>query len=238
MWRTFAVAGMYLTIKDLPTDERPRERLLRLGAKALSDAELLAVIIRTGTRHESALALAQRLLKGDGGKEGLGFLVDASIEELSSIKGIGIAKAVQIKAALELGRRISASSRQNAHIINCPSDVKDLLMEEMRFLKKEHFKAILLNIKNHVVAVEDISVGSLNTSIVHPREVFKPAIRRSSASIILVHNHPSGDSTPSKEDLEVTKRLVKSGEILGIQVLDHVIIGDGCFTSLKEIGSM
>jgi DNA repair protein RadC len=228
----------YLTIKDLPVDERPRERLQRLGARALSDAELLALLIRTGTRSESALVLAQRLLKGDGGKNGLAFVVDASIEELSKIKGIGLAKSVQLKAAVELGRRISANTWRHGFTINCPSDVKDLLMEEMRFLEKEYFKAILLNIKNHVIAIEEISVGSLNTSIVHPREVFKPAIRRSSASIILVHNHPSGDSTPSREDIEVTSRLVESGKIIGIQVLDHVIIGDGCITSLKEIGAM
>lgn len=230
--------GKYLTIKDLPVEERPRERLQRHGASVLSDAELLAVLIRTGTRTESALMLAQRILKGDGAKSGLAYVVDASIEELSKIKGIGAAKSVQIKAAVELGRRISSFNRREQTAITGPRDIKHLLMDEMRFLEKEHFKAVLLNIKNHVISIEDISVGSLNTSIVHPREVFKPAIRRSSASIILVHNHPSGDPTPSREDIEVTQRLVESGKILGISVLDHVIIGNGSIVSLKEEGIM
>ncbi|MDD4569371.1 MAG: DNA repair protein RadC [Tepidanaerobacteraceae bacterium] len=228
----------FLTIKDLPTEERPRERLHRYGAQVLSDVELLAVLIRTGTRAESALVLAQRILKGDGGKSGLAYVVDSSVEELSKIKGIGPAKAIQIKAAVELGRRISSYDRREQITITSPLDVKDLLMEEMRFLEKEHFKTILLNIKNHVISVEDISIGSLNSSIVHPREVFKPAIRRSSASVLLVHNHPSGDPTPSKEDIEVTGRLVEAGKILGINVLDHIIIGNNHIISLKEKGLM
>jgi DNA repair protein RadC len=230
--------GNDILIKDLPLEERPRERLQRYGAQVLSDAELLAVLIRTGTRAESALVLAQRILKGDGGKSGLAHVVDSSVEELSKIKGIGTAKAVQIKAAVELGRRISSYNRGQQVTITSPLDVKDLLMEEMRFLEKEHFKTILLNIKNHVISIEDISIGSLNSSIVHPREVFKPAIRRSSASIILVHNHPSGDPTPSREDIEVTTRLVDAGKILGIGVLDHIIIGNNSILSLKEKGLM
>ncbi|MDI3480495.1 MAG: repair protein RadC [Tepidanaerobacteraceae bacterium] len=225
-----------LTIKDLPKEERPRERMERYGAQVLSDAELLAVLIRTGTASESALMLAHRILKGNGTKSGLAFVADCSIEELSKIRGIGLAKSVQIKAAVELGRRISSYSGRNPVIINTPADVKHLLMEEMRFLEKEHFKVILLNIKNHVISVEEISVGSLNSSIVHPREVFKPAIRRSSASIILVHNHPSGDPTPSREDLAITKRLVDAGKLLGIDVIDHVIIGNGIYISMREKG--
>lgn len=224
------------TIKDLPKEERPRERMERYGAKVLSDTELLALLIRTGTRSESALVLAQRVLKGDGAKSGLAFVADSSLEELSRIKGIGLAKSVQIKAAVELGRRISSYARQNPTVINTPVDVKNLLMEEMRFLEKEHFKVILLNIKNHVISVEDISVGSLNSSIVHPREVFKPAIKRSSASMVLVHNHPSGDPTPSREDIEITRRLIEAGKILGIEVVDHVIIGNGVYISFKEKG--
>lgn len=230
--------GNNILIKDIPQEERPRERLLRYGAQVLSDAELLAVLIRTGTRSESALVLAQRILKGDGGTSGLAYVVNSTVEELSRIKGIGKAKAVQIKAAVELGRRISAYSGRQQVIITSPLDVRDLLMEEMRFLEKEHFKAILLNTKNHVISIEDISVGSLNSSIVHPREVFKPAIRRSSASIILVHNHPSGDPTPSKEDIEVTSRLVQAGNILGISVLDHIIIGNNSILSFREQGLM
>jgi len=226
----------YLTIKDLPREERPRERLQRYGAQVLSDAELIAVLIRTGTPTESALLLAQRILKGDGARSGLRYIVDASIEELSTIKGIGPAKSVQIKAAVELGRRISSFNRGRQNAITSPQDVEDLLMEEMRFLEKEYLKAILLDTKNQVISIENISVGSLNASIVHPREFFNPAIRRSSASIILAHNHPSGDPTPSREDIGVTERLVKAGKILGIGVVDHVIFGNGIFVSLKEKG--
>lgn len=225
-----------LTIKDLPKNQRPRERLERYGAGALSDAELLAVLIRTGTPTESALVLAQRILKGDGAKNGLSYVAEAGLEELSKIKGIGLAKSVQLKAAVELGRRIATYTNSDKITIHSPIDVKNLLMEQMRFLEKEYFKAILLNIKNHVISVEDISVGSLNASIVHPREVFKTAIKRSSASIILAHNHPSGDPTPSREDIQITKRLVEAGKIIGIEVLDHVIIGDGVFLSFKEKG--
>lgn len=225
-----------MTIKDLPENLRPRERLIKYGAKSLSDAELLAIIIRTGSRHDTAIGLAQKLLKGNYGSEGLRFLVDASFEELSKITGIGNAKAAQIKASIELGRRLSALTTVERNVIKSPKDVKELLMEEMRYLDREHFRALLLNIKNQVISVEDISVGSLNSSIVHPREIFKTAIRRSCASMILVHNHPSGDPTPSQEDIEATKRLLEGGRILGIDVLDHVIIGDGRYVSLKEKG--
>jgi len=225
-----------LKIKDLPREVRPRERLLKYGAEALSDAELLALLIRTGTVAESALVLAHRVLKGDGTATGLEFVAAASIEELSKIKGIGLAKAVQIKAAVELGRRISAHCRRGDVVISSPEDVKKLLMEEMRFLDKEHFKVILLNVKNRVISVENISVGSLNSSIVHPREVFKPAIKRSSAAVILVHNHPSGDPTPSREDIEITRRLMEAGKILGIEVLDHIIFGNPNYLSFKEKG--
>jgi|Deesub1362A_J573_1020465.scaffolds.fasta_scaffold01550_9 DNA repair protein RadC len=228
------VTARYFTIKDLPETERPRERLIRFGAEALSNAELLALILQTGSRQESAIVLAQRVLKGKQGIQGLRYLVDASIEELSQIKGIGTAKAARIKAALELTRRLSSFSGETKPVIRSPQDVSDLLMEEMRYLDREHFKAILLDIKNRVIDIEDISVGSLNTSIVHPRELFKTAIRRSSAAIILIHNHPSGDPTPSSEDIEITSRIVWGGEILGIEILDHIIIGDGIYVSLKE----
>lgn len=226
----------HLTIKDLPEGERPRERLLKYGAENLTDAELLAIIIRTGSRSETAVNLSQRLLLGEKGVNGLRFLVEASIEELGKIKGIGIAKAAQIKAAIEIGKRLASLSQSERPVIKYPGDVRNLLMEEMRYLDKEYFKIILLNIKNQVIHVEDVSVGSLNSSIVHPREIFKIAIRRSSAALILVHNHPSGDPTPSGEDVEITRRLVESGKLLGIDVLDHVIIGDGRYTSLKEKG--
>lgn len=222
-----------ITIKDLPEDDRPRERLIKYGPEVLSNAELIAIIIGTGSKEESAILLAQRLIMDD---RGLKFIIDSGIEKLSSIKGIGTAKAVKLKAALELGRRMMLSASNDGFIIRSPDDVKNLMMDEMRYLNKEYFKVIMLNVKNKVIAIETISIGSLNSSIVHPREVFKAAIERASSSIILVHNHPSGDPTPSREDIEITKRLSESGNILGIKVLDHIIIGDGKSISFKEKG--
>ncbi|WP_088554542.1 RadC family protein [Calderihabitans maritimus] len=222
-----------LTIKELPEELRPRERMLQVGPQALSNAELLAILIRTGSARETALDLAQKLLCRPNG---LRYLVEASIEELSSIKGMGLAKAAQIKAAVELGRRLATSSSELRPCIRSPEDVIRLVMEEMRYLDREHFRAISLNTKNQVIAMDTVSVGSLNSSIVHPRELFKEAIRRSAAALVLVHNHPSGDPTPSQEDIDVTRRLAEAGQILGIKVLDHVIIGDGKYLSMKEKG--
>lgn len=221
-----------ITIKDLPYDERPRERMLKYGPEVLSNVELLAIIIRTGTKEESALKLAERLLNR-AGEDGLKFLLDSSVEELSKIKGLGFAKAAELKAAVELGIRIQKATRK-INTVTKPQDVADLLMVEMRYLKKEIFKVVLLNVKNQVISIENISIGNLNSSIVHPREIFNAAIRKYSASIILVHNHPSGDPTPSIEDINVTKRIIEGGKILGINVLDHVIIGDGNYVSMKE----
>lgn len=220
------------TIKDLPEEDRPREKLYKHGPKSLSNSELLAIIIRTGNREYTAIELSQRLLTMDKG--GLSFLEGLSIEEMTRLKGIGEVKAAQIIASIELGKRITMTSGQNKTKITSPTDVANLLMEDMRYLKKEYFKILLLDTKNQIISIEDISVGSLNSSIVHPREVYNPAIKKSSASIILVHNHPSGDPSPSKEDISITKRLVEGGEILGIKVLDHIIIGDNKYISLKE----
>lgn len=221
------------TMKELPVDLRPRERMLQVGCQALSNGELLAILLRTGSHQESALELASRILKQGNGLE---FLARASLEELTQIHGVGLAKASQIKAAVELGRRLAVYKAQQAFTVNSPETAANLLMDEMRFLDKEHFKVVLLNTKNHIIAIETISVGSLNASIVHPREVFKQAITKSAAALILAHNHPSGDPTPSQEDLEVTKRLVEAGKLLGIQVLDHLIIGNGRYISFKAQG--
>lgn len=220
-------------IMEMPSELRPRERLLNEGSGVLSDIELLAIILRTGSRDVSAIDLATMLLSAHGN---LRSLLQVSIEELYAIKGIGPAKAAQIKAALELGRRVALAVAGTSVSIKSPDDAAALVMEEMRHLDREHFVALLLNVKNQVVAKELISIGTLSTSSVHPRELFKPAIRRSAASIILVHNHPSGDPEPSREDLEVTERLVEAGELLGIQVLDHLIIGDNRFVSFKNKG--
>lgn len=222
-----------LMIRDLPVEERPREKLETLGAEALSNAELIAILIRTGSDRESALQLAVRLLSRSGG---LRELPGLSLEDMQEIRGVGPAKAVQLKAALELGRRLATLPPEHAESITSPQRAAALFMEELRYKKKEHFMILLLNTKNHVLSREEISVGSLNASIVHPREIFKIPLRKSAASIILVHNHPSGDPSPSQEDLEVTRRLVEAGRILGVAVRDHLVIGDGCYFSFKEKG--
>jgi DNA repair protein RadC len=220
-------------LRDIPQSERPRERMLQQGAQALSSAELLAILLRTGTVAESAVRLAERILRESGS---LRSLTDMRLEQLTSIKGVGPAKALQIQAGIELGRRLARTSNEERPVIRSPHDAADLLMEELRFLNKEHFVCLFLNTKNHVIGQETISVGSLNATVVHPREVFRPAIQRSSASIICAHNHPSGDPTPSTEDIELTSRLAEAGAIVGIELLDHLIIGDRKFISLKEKG--
>jgi DNA repair protein RadC len=220
-------------IRDVPKDVRPRERLLSSGAESLADHELLAILLRTGTKEESVLQLAHRLLQHF---EGLRLLKDATVEEITSIKGIGMTKAIQILASIELGRRIHRLGYHDRYVIRSPEDGAKYVMEDMRFLSQEHFVAIYLNTKNQVIHRKTIFIGSLNASIVHPREVFKEAIKRSAASIICVHNHPSGDPTPSREDIDVTKRLAECGRIIGIELLDHLIIGDQKFVSLKEKG--
>ncbi|HEY4389935.1 MAG TPA: DNA repair protein RadC [Paenibacillus sp.] len=222
-------------LRDLPSEERPRERMMEFGAGALSQAELLAILLRTGTKNESAVHMAQRILSNIGGIRGL---VDLSLDELTEMKGIGMAKAVQIKAGIELGQRLAKSRLPEAVSIRSPHDAANILMEQLRYLSKEHFVCLFLNTKNHIIAQETLSIGSLNASIVHPREVFRAAIKCSSASIVCAHNHPSGDPTPSPEDIQMTRRLCEAGEIVGIDVLDHVVIGDGQFVSLKEQGLM
>ncbi|MBP1995920.1 RadC family protein [Paenibacillus eucommiae] len=224
-----------LTLREIPNEDKPRERMMEHGAQALNNAELLAILLRTGTYSESAVRLAQRMLSECGG---LRSLVDMSKDQLTQIKGIGNAKALQIQAGIELGRRLSRTKLEETVTIRSPENVADLMREELRYLQKEHFVCLFLNTKNHVVGQETLSMGSLNASIVHPREVFRAAIKRSSASIVCVHNHPSGDPTPSPEDIQLTQRLVEAGSIIGIEVLDHIIIGDQLFVSLKEQGYM
>ncbi|MHC2203758.1 RadC family protein [Paenibacillus sp. PvR053] len=230
-----ALESLNYTLRDVPNEERPRERMIQYGAQALSNAELLAILLRTGTFQESAVHVAQRLLRESGG---LRKLSDMSMEQFTEIKGIGAAKALQIQAGIELGRRMARSAMNETVIIRSPQDVASLLMEDLRYLQKEHFVCLFLNTKNHVIGQETLSMGSLNASIVHPREVFRAAIKRSSASIVCAHNHPSGDPTPSPEDVQITKRLVQAGDIVGIDVLDHIVIGDQRFVSLKELGMM
>ncbi|MBZ9534687.1 DNA repair protein RadC [Cytobacillus oceanisediminis] len=222
-----------LLIKDFPNDERPRERFIKQGPESLATHELIALLIQTGSKNESVLTLANKLLIHF---DGLRLLKDASLDELKAIKGIGTAKAIQLMAAIELGRRVSNLEFTDRYCIRSPEDAAKYMMNEMKFLSQEHFICLYLNTKNQVMHKQVVFIGSLNASIVHPREVFKEAFRRSAASIICLHNHPSGDPSPSREDIEVTKRLVECGKIIGIDLLDHIIMGENKFISLKEKG--
>ena len=222
-----------LMIKELPADERPREKMKERGAQALGNSELLAILLRTGTAAESALRLAENLLDRAGGLAGLGH---ATLEEVEQVRGIGEAKAITLLAALELGRRVDSLAPLDRTAVRTPDDVAALLLPRFRYESRESFVAVLLSTKNHVLKTPVISVGSLNASIVHPRELFREAINASAAAVIVAHNHPSGDPTPSPEDVSLTRKLVEAGKILDIPVLDHVVLGDGKYVSFKEKG--
>ncbi|WP_298470310.1 DNA repair protein RadC [uncultured Psychrobacillus sp.] len=224
-----------LMIRDVHIADRPRERLIRQGASSLSNQELLAILLRTGTKQESVLHLANRVL---GFFEQIQELKNATLEEMMTVKGIGQAKAVQLLAAVELGKRLSQQKTNEKFTIRSPSDAATYLMPDMTSLTQEHFVTLFLNVKNQILHKQTIFIGSLNASIVHPREIFREAVKRSAASIICAHNHPSGNPSPSTEDIEVTKRLMEAGKLMGIELLDHVIIGDHQFISLKEKGYM
>lgn len=222
-----------LKIMDYPQNERPRERLLRYGPEVLSNAELLAIILGSGTKKENIITLSNRILKCNGGLNGL---LNMNIEDCISLNGIGEAKACRILALGEIFKRFKSFRSGENYKITSPVDVSNLLMEEMKCFKKEYLKILMLNVKNIVIDIKTISIGSLNSSIVHPREVFVEAIKKHSASIILCHNHPSGDPNPSMEDINLTRRLKECSKILGIDLLDHIIIGNEIYVSLKEKG--
>lgn len=219
-------------MRELPPRERPREKLLYYGAARLEGRDLLAILLGTGTRALSALSLADRLLARFGSLEEV---LAATVEELTETPGVGFAKAAQIVAAGELGRRVRPERRSDAPI-TCAEDVVAWVRPHMQGLEREEVWALLLDAKHRVKGVRIVAIGHLSGAPVHPREVFKEAIRRSSAAIVIAHNHPSGDPTPSPSDVALTKRLRDAGELLGIPVLDHVVLGDGCHTSLKEQG--
>lgn len=226
---------MAIMVRDLPLEERPREKLLAYGPGALSNVELLAVLLRSGTRRKSVLRIAEEILAHIK-EQGLSAMVHISVPELAKIDGVGQVKAATLQAAIELGRRLSVQAAAKIEVIHGPEDVAHYAMPRYRFEQKEHFAVLLLNTKNHILGMPEVSVGSLSASVVHPREVFRAAIDYAAASMILLHNHPSGDPTPSREDIAVTERMVKAGKIMDIPVLDHIVLGNGRFASLKEKG--
>ena len=224
---------MTVMVRDLPKEERPREKLIQRGAASLSDTELLAILLRTGTPSVSVLHLAEEVLAKYQDK-GLVSIMNISPQEIASVHGVGLAKAATIVAAVELGRRLSTRAAQKLEKIEGPEDVARYASPLLRFEQKEHFLVMLLDVRNRVLAMPTISIGSLTASVAHPREIFREAIRYSAANMILIHNHPSGDPTPSREDIRLTKQMMKAGEIMGIPVLDHIIIAGDGFLSLKE----
>ncbi len=222
-------------IHDLPAGERPRERMEQYGASALSTAELIAILLRVGSRGESAIRLAERLLSRFGSLAGI---AKARIPQLSELPGVGLAKAAQIKAAFELGKRLATSPEDARPVVSSATDAVALVMEDLRYREQECIAVILLDVRNQVIRVPIISIGTLTGSPAHPREIFREAITHNAHTIIVVHNHPSGDPSPSPEDLALTSRLVKAGEVNGIAVNDHIIIGGGRYVSLKAAGKM
>jgi DNA repair protein RadC len=221
------------TIKDLPTGERPRERLIHEGATSLSTAELLAIIFRVGVDGENVLALSNRLLAKFGGLTGL---ARAPFSELQAEHGLGEAKVSTLKAAFELGRRLTITAPDERPSVRSPADAANLLMGEMSMLEQETLRVVLLDTRNRVLATPVIYQGNLNTSVIRVSELFREAIRRNAAALIVAHNHPSGDPTPSPEDVAVTRNIISAGQLLDIEVLDHIVIGQQRFTSLKERG--
>ncbi len=224
-----------LTIKDLPEDERPRERLFKYGPQALKTSELLAIIIRVGHSQETAVQVAEKLLqKYDGNLKRMAGETEKQLSK--DIKGVGQSKAAQIMAAFELGKRLSAFTGNERPQISSPGDVARIFMPQLRYLNAETLHVLCLDAKNYVTKQRRIFEGSLDVSIVHPREIFRFALEESAAAIVIVHNHPSGDPTPSKDDIAVTRQLVEAGKVMDIPVLDHIIIGDSRHISLREQG--
>lgn len=220
----------YLTLKETPATDRPRERLKAVGPSYLSDAELLAILLRVGIKGENVSDLARRLLAQNHGLAGLASL---DFGELAAQRGVGEAKACSIKAALELGRRLLRVDPEQRKQVSSPADVADLLMLEMGHLEQEHMRVLHLNTKNQLIAMVEVYKGSLNSAPIRPADVFKGAVRNNAASVILAHNHPSGDPTPSPEDARATEQLVEAGRLLDIEVLDHLVIGNARWESLR-----
>jgi len=232
-------ANQHVRISDLPEPERPRERLAVLGADKLSNAELLAILLRTGLKGMSALRVAEQVLGRFGTLQNL---ANASLEELCEVRGIGRDKALSLRAAFALARNMAREFRHQSPLLDTPERIAELLREESRLLSVETFHVVLLNTRRRLIRVEQVSQGTLDTLLVHPREVFRAAIAAGAAAIVVVHNHPSGDPTPSEADIKVTRDLLRAGQLLRIEVLDHVILGTATtehrrdFVSLRELG--
>ncbi len=223
-----------MRVKDLPSSERPYEKFEMYGPSTLSDAELLAIIIRSGSRKERSIELAQRILGIK--KQGIRGIYDLSLDDLQQVPGIGRVKSIQIKAIAELSKRISKYNAEAKLKISSPGSIATLYMEEMRYLQQEHLKIVFLDTKNQIITDKFLTVGTVNASLINPREVFIQALRHNAVHVILLHNHPSGDPAPSREDISITRRIIEAGDIIGIKLLDHIIIGDGNYISLKERG--
>ena len=228
-------AGSAPKLLDMPAEQRPREKMLTHGPEALPDAELVAILLATGMHGKNVIELSSEILANHQGLLGM---LEADIESLQRINGLGQAKACTLMAAIELGRRWASAKRGHLQKVGSPADVAKFLGGSFAFLDKEHFKVLYLDVKNQIIHEETVSVGTLSSSLVHPREVFKPAIKRSAYGLIAAHNHPSGDTSPSDDDLVTTKRLQEAGEIVGIKLIDHLIFGRGNFISLREKGYM
>ncbi len=225
-----------MKIYDLPSMERPQEKFLNFGSEKLSDAELLAIIIKTGTNEKSSVEIIQELMnKYNYEEKGISFLSELSIDEIQKIKGLGKVKAIQLKAISELAKRISKPGNLNNLVVNKPEIVSQLLMQEMRYLKQERLVTVMLTNRNTLIKVSTNTIGGLNSNIIEAREIFKEPIKLSASKIILAHNHPSGNPYPSESDVDFTNRIYEAGKIIGIDVIDHIIIGDGVFSSLKEL---
>ena len=224
------------TIKEMYRDERPYEKCEQYGAEHLTDVELLAVLLRTGTKGENSIQLAQKILHPEFGQEGILNIHHWSMQQLLQVKGIGRVKAIQILCLAELTKRLAKAEAARGLDFSSPDTIAQYYMEDMRHKKKEVMKLLLLNTKSRLIAENDVSTGTVNMALVSPRELFVEALQKNAVSIILLHNHPSGDPTPSREDLQITKRVRQAGDLIGVELLDHIIIGDNRYISLREIG--
>jgi len=224
-----------LTIKDLPINERPRERLAKYGAENLSNSELLAIILRSGVKGDTAIDVANRLLKRFDGQ--LREILSADLKELESIKGVGFTKAIQIKTSFELAKRIFETDGEHQQVV-FPQDVVNIMLPKLKFEKQEKLYILLLSGKNYLLSKKLVAIGGIDYNTFKPKEVLHIAVKYNASSIILVHNHPSGDPSPSKQDVEITKKIIDAGKIIGISVRDHIIIGDGKYVSLREAGEI